>query len=53
MALERDIAAQELRDVGVDVGDNVKRGMPLEVRDVWREVNGEPGDMFYAGEFRE
>ncbi|GAB1316357.1 hypothetical protein MFIFM68171_06567 [Madurella fahalii] len=44
--LAREDGARELAEAGVD-----KRDMEVEARSLWDAVNGEPGDILYAGEF--
>lgn len=50
--LERENAAAEL-DAIPDGGDLAERGDDLEVRYLWERMNGAPGELLYAGEYKE
>lgn len=46
--LERETQAEEL---AAAEDEPQKRDINLEAREVWEKVNGQPGDLLYAGEF--
>ena len=46
--LERENTAEELKTYG---GTPTKRDEHQEARDIWERMNGEPGDLLYAGDF--
>ncbi|TLS21294.1 uncharacterized protein PpBr36_10307 [Pyricularia pennisetigena] len=41
---------EQAKETGVDVG-LLKRDVELEARSLWDHVNGQPGDILYAGEY--
>lgn len=49
MQLERENAAEELEEAAADKRDVSDK----EARDLWTRVNGQPGEILYAGEYKQ
>ncbi|EHA51081.1 sulphydryl oxidase [Pyricularia oryzae 70-15] len=41
----------QAKETGVDVSQLLKRDVELETRSLWDQVNGQPGEILYAGEY--
>lgn len=50
--LERETQAEELANFPEGGEDLEERDIELDARDVWERMNGQPGEILYAGEYK-